>query len=245
MPVSRGLFTGSAKRGIMERLFNGFELEIPRGAFPLSTDSMVLSYFARPPRGARILDLGAGCGTLGVLLCAGNPDCNVTGIELCTEAHNAALANIRRNGLASRMESICGDLRQVPSLFPPGSFSFCVSNPPYFSGGPVSQALPLARREDCCSLQALFDAAAWALKYGGDFCLVHRPERLGEIIAQGARVHLEAKRLCLVRHRADRPVSLVLVQLRKGGKPGLGWEEITLQQENGEPTDVYRKIYHI
>lgn len=229
----------------MEQLPSGYTLEIPKGAFPLSTDSMVLSYFAHLPRNARVLDLGSGCGTLGVLLCAGNPECHVTGIELSETGHLAALENIRRNGLASRMESICADLRQVPSLVSPGSFSFCISNPPYFSGGPVSEALPLARREDCCSLGELFDAAAWALKYGGDFCLVHRPERLGEIIAQGSRVHLEAKRLCLVRHRVGHPVSLVLLQLRKGGRPGLAWEEITLQDQDGAPTEIYRKIYHI
>ena len=229
----------------METLPKGYQLDIPPGAFPLSTDSMVLAHFARLPGKARVLDLGAGCGTLGLLLCAGNPACQVTGIELSEEAHRAALENIRRNALDTRMESICADLRQVSSLFSPGSFSFCISNPPYFSGGPVSEALPLARREDYCSLADLFNAAAWALKYGGDFCLVHRPERLGEIIAQGARVHLEAKRLCLVRHRAGLPVNLVLLQLRKGGKPGLRWEEIILHQEDGTPTDIYREIYHI
>ena len=54
----------------METLLNGFTLDIPRGCFPLSTDSMVLSWFARLPKNARVLDLGSGCGTLGVLLCA-------------------------------------------------------------------------------------------------------------------------------------------------------------------------------
>ena len=54
----------------METLLNGFTLDIPQGCFPLSTDSMVLSWFARLPKNARVLDLGSGCGTLGLLLCA-------------------------------------------------------------------------------------------------------------------------------------------------------------------------------
>lgn len=229
----------------METLFNGFTLEIPPGGFPLSTDSMVLAHFIKLPRSARILDLGSGCGTLGVLLCAKDPECTVTGFELTEHAHRAAQENIRANGLQSRMESICADLRQIPELLPQGSFSLCVSNPPYFSGGPVSHRTPLARREDGCTLAELLKSAAWALKYGGDLYLVHRPERLGEIIAQAAPFRLEAKRLGLLRHAEGQRPSLILLQLRKGGKPGLSWEEITLYDKSGIPTEEYRAIYHI
>ena len=229
----------------MEQLPNGFTLSMADGAFPLSTDSMALAHFVKLPPHARVLDLGSGCGTLGLLLCAANAACHVTGIELDENAHAAALGNISRNGIESRMESICTDLRQVPTLLTPGSFSCCVSNPPYFSGGPASKTLSVARREDQCSLSDLMEAASWSLKYGGDFFLVHRPERLGEIIATGARHKLEAKRLCLLRHRETGPVSLILVQLRKGAKPGLIWEEAALHHADGTPTEHYKAIYHI
>lgn len=228
----------------MEQLPNGFTLEQPEEAFPLSTDSMVLAHFAKLPKHARVLDLGSGCGTLGLLLCASDPGCAVTGIELDEISHQAALGNIRRNNLTGRMESICADLRSVSEMFSPGSFSCCVSNPPYFSGGPASKAVPLARREDTCSLADLVQAAAWALKFGGDFFLVHRPERLAEIIARGSENGLEAKRLCLLRHRQGTPVSLVLLQLRKGARPGLRWEEHTLYHADGTPTQFYRETYH-
>lgn len=71
----------------MEQLPNGFTLNLPEGAFPLSTDSMVLSHFVRLPKNARVLDLGSGCGTLGLLLCAVNESCRVTGVELSQSAH--------------------------------------------------------------------------------------------------------------------------------------------------------------
>ncbi len=229
----------------MEFLPNGFSLEIAPGSFPLSTDSMALAQFVNLSKNARVLDLGSGCGTLGLLLCAANPFCHVTGIELSETAHNAALENIGRNRLVSRMESICADLRQVPSLFPAGSFSCVISNPPYFSGGAASHALPNARQEINCTLADLLHSAGWALKYGGDFFLVHKPERLGEIITNAAENGMEAKRLCLLRHRENGPVSLILLQLRKGGKPGLNWEEIALYDKSGSPTETYRKIYHI
>ena len=114
----------------MEQLPNGYTLSLCEGAFPLSTDSMVLAHFARLPKNASVLDLGSGCGTLGLLLCSQDPVCRVTGIELTENAHLAAMENIRTNTLEARMNSICADLRSVSERFSPGSFSCCISNPP-------------------------------------------------------------------------------------------------------------------
>ena len=229
----------------METLLNGFTLDIPQGCFPLSTDSMVLSWFTRLPKNAQVLDLGSGCGTLGLLLCARDASCHVTGLELTREAHLAAQENINRNSLGHRMESICADLRQVPSLLPAGSFSTVVSNPPYFSGGPAAQRTPVARREDQCAMDALLGSAAWALKFGGDLFLVHKPERLGEILSLGGTYRLEGQQLCLVRHRPGAPISMILLQLRKGAKPGLTIRELTLGDDAGAPTEEYKTIYHL
>ncbi len=227
----------------MEQLPNGYTLELPSGCFPLSTDTMLLADFVRPT--AQILDLGSGGGTLGLLLCSGNDRCHITGIELDSLAHNAAMENIRRNNLLHRMNSICADLRLVNQLVSAGSFSCCISNPPYFSGGPESKRTPLARRNDQCQISDLFRAAAWALHWGGDFYLVHKPEQLGQLCANAVQAGLEPKRLRLIRHRADGPVALILLQCRKGGKPGLRWEEASLFDNEGNPTKYYNNVYHL
>ena len=229
----------------MEYLPNGITLEIPSGTFPLSTDSMVLSHFVRLPRNARVIDLGSGCGTLGLLLCARDAGCHVTGLELDQTAHEAALDNIRRNNLSARMDSICTDLRRIADHFPPGQFDVCVSNPPYFSGGPANLATPIARRDDLCSPDELFQAAAKALRYGGDFFLVHKPEKLAQLIGCGAARGLEAKNLALIRHKEGGPITLILLQLRKGGKSGLQIHEQSLFDSRGIPTAYYRDVYHI
>lgn len=227
----------------MEYLPNGLTLDSANGTFPLSTDSMLLADFARLPKNAKVLDLGSGCGTLGILLCARDASCHVTGIELSETAQAAAEENIRRNNLSCRMESICADLRTVS--LPLGGFGVCVSNPPYFSGGPASKENPLARREDCCIPADLFAAAARAVKFGGDFFLVHKPERLAELIACGAKENLEAKRLRLVHHKEGGEISLILLQFRKGAKPGLKIEEVTLFDKDNHPTDFYKTVYHL
>ena len=225
----------------MEYLNNEYTLDLTDG-FPLSTDSMVLADFVRLPKHADVLDLGSGCGTLGLLLCARDPGCTVTGIELDKSAHEAALKNIARNGLGSRLSSICADLRTMPPA--PGRFHVCLSNPPYFSGGERHSRTPDARREDTCPPRELFAAASKALRFGGDFFLVHKPERLAQLCFEASSAGLEPKRLRLVRHRPGAPVSLILLSCRKGGKPGLQIDELTLYNTDGEPTEDCRRIYH-
>lgn len=228
----------------MEFLPNGFTLELTEGAFPLSTDSMLLAHFAKLPRNARVLDLGSGCGTLGLLLCAKDESCTVAGLELSESAHRCALENVHRNGLSSRLSSICCDLRELPASFT-GTFHCCISNPPYFSGGPANLATPIARRDDLCSPDELFQAAAKALRYGGDFFLVHKPEKLAQLIGCGAARGLEAKNLALIRHKEGGPITLILLQFRKGGKPGLQIREHCLFDTLGKPTAYYKEVYHI
>lgn len=228
----------------MEYLTGGLTLSVPSGCFPISTDSMILADFVRLGKNASVLDLGSGCGVLGLLLCAGKNPGHITGVELDRRAHEAALENIARNRLGGRMESICADLRKISDYLPRGGYSCCVSNPPYFSGGPES-AIPLARRNDLCSWDALFSAARWALDFGGDFFLVHRPENLAALCACAGRHGMEAKRLCMVRHRPQSPFSLILLQFRVGAKPGLQWSELYLFDESGAPTPAYRRIYHL
>ena len=229
----------------MENLQNGITLDTPSGTFPLSTDSILLSDFVKLPKNANILDLGAGCATLGMLLCAKDATCLVTGIEIDTVSHNAAMDNIARNGLEDRVSSICADLRSVSEWIKPGSFSCCVSNPPYFSGGPASKENPQARRNDTCTTSELFQAAAWALKYGGTFYLVHKPEYLAQLCACAVYADLTPKRLQLIRHDPTREVNLVLLACKKGGKAGLVWEERCLYEADGTPSEFYRHLYHI
>ena len=228
----------------MDLIAGRYSLNCCPGAFPLSTDSMVLADFVRLPKKAQVLDLGSGCGTLGLLLCAKDENCTVTGVEITEVAHEAALENIRANDLGHRFYSICADLRAMPAGLQKGSFSVCVSNPPYFSGGAASAKTPLARREDCCDPAALFSAAASMLRFGGDFFLVHKPDKLAQLCHEASLVGLEPKHLRLVRHRADGPISLILLQCRKGGKPGLIIDELSLFHPDGTPTEDRRRIYH-
>ena len=225
----------------MEYLQNGITLELAPGSFPLSTDSIALASFVRLPKNARVLDLCAGCATLGLMLCAKDTTCRVTGIEIEEQDHLMALQNIRRNRLEQRLTSICADVKDGAA----GQFDVCVSNPPYFSGGFTSAATPNARQDRLCPPEVLFRTAERSLKFGGDFYMVHKPEMLGQLCGLAHENAMEAKELLLLRHAAAKPVSLILLKFRKGAKPGLVITEEHLHEPDGTPSAYYRSIYHL
>lgn len=232
---------------MLEDLWNGVRMLQPAQGFRLGTDSVLLAEFLTLPPKARVADLGAGCGTLGLLLCARSGDCRVTGLELREDACRLAQENIRLNGLEARLSVQQGDVRGISALLPAGSFDCVISNPPYFpvGSGKESRSAAVERTELCLTLAELCAAAAWLLPSGGRFAMVHRPERLCDIFCTLRANGLEPKRLRFVRHTAASPVCLVLIEARRGGRPGLSYEPDFVEfLPDGTQTDAYRTAYH-
>ena len=210
---------------------------------------MVIADFARPGSRARILDLGTGSGILALLLLWGHPLRQAVGVDLSPAACAAAEENLRQNGLLSRGTILHGDFSLYRELLPGGSFDYAVANPPYFPAGSGKTAqgeMARAREDGAGSIEAVCRAAAWGLRWGGDFAVCFRPERLTDLLCALRAAGLEPKRLRTVRHRADSPVSLLLAEARRGGKPGLIWApELVLQEADGQASAEYRRIYHM
>ena len=225
----------------IETLWRGVVLK--RGPFPLGTDSVLLSHFTSLRPGWRIADLGAGCGTLGLLLGAREPSCRLTGIELDDTAYAMGLENISLNPQVD-LKLLHEDVRQIRDLLPAGSFDCVVSNPPYFPVG-SGKAANAYRSELTLTLRQLVEAAAWLLPSGGTFSLVHRPERLCDIFWEMRSHNIEPKRIQFVRHKADAPVCMVLLEGRRGGKPGLTYLPDFIEfHPDGSETNEYRAAYH-
>lgn len=217
-------------------------------SFKLSTDSVLLADFVNMRRVRRCLDLGSGAGVLSVLLAAKNIDAELLGIELQSEFADLSRENLRCNKMEDRAKIITGDMREHRQLVEAESFDLVVSNPPYFpeSSGisAPTQHRATAREERFCTLSDLCTAARWAVRYGGSFTLVHRPERLSEIFCEMTAVGIEPKRLRMVIYSAEKVPSLVLIEGKRGGKKGLKIEApLILTDCLGKDSDEVQKIY--
>ena len=191
--------------------------------FPPTTDSFALGWFARPTRGDAVCDLGCGTGLLGALLLAREPSLRLVNVEQNADSLALAERTFAENGWAAAFSK--GDLRDPCILPKAGSMDYCVCNPPYFRSG-SGRSIGVeprrnAREEAQCTLSDICAAAERILRWGGGFALVYRPERLTDLLC-ALRAHgMEPKRLRFVAHTAEKAPSLVLVEAKRGGKPGL------------------------
>ena len=198
----------------------GFRFRFDDNVFKPSTDTFLLGDFAEVRRGERVCDLGAGIG-------------------LAEE--NAAV-----NGLEDRVAVLRADLRDRTALPKAGSFDLCVANPPYFpphTGRVAEGSRGTARSETACTFDQLCAAAAYLLRSGGRFCLVHRAERTAELMDVLRRHRLEPKVLRFVQKDAQTPPRLVLLSCRRHGGAGLAVHTPLLLQADGGESGELRRIY--
>jgi tRNA1Val (adenine37-N6)-methyltransferase len=232
-----------------EQLWPGGPVFRQAAHFRLGTDSVLLADFVRTDARRRGIDLGCASGALMLLLLARAENLHMTGLELVPAAAELARENMEANGFAERSGIVCGDLREHRTLFPAGSFDLVVANPPYYPAGSgfvsADADRAAARGELSCTLDDVCTAAAYLCRTGGSVCLVHKPERLSELLCTLTARGVEPKRLRLVCPRADSAPGLVLVEGRRGGRPGLTIEPpLLLQQADGTESAEVRRIYH-
>ena len=217
--------------------------------FKLGTDSVLLADFVNIGSCRRGIDLGTGSGILPLLLLTNSEKLHMTGLEINGDACLCARDNLAQNGLSERSDIVCGDIKNCRKLFSTGQFDLVVANPPYFAEGSGRSSPDLARanarEEKSCTLDDICAAAAFLTHTGGTFCLVHRAERLSEVLCKLTSCGLEPKRLRTVSHSAANEPSLVLIEARRGGKTGLKiMPPLFLRNSDGSETDEILKIYH-
>ena len=232
-----------------ERMWDGGPVFLQAKTAKLTTDTVLLADFAEIGRAQRGADLGCGSGALMLLLLWRDGRLKMTGVELQEDAARIAEENLRLNGLEGRGKILCADLREDHPALPRGGFDLVIANPPYYAtdSGLLSpdEGRAAARGETCCTLEEFCASASALCRSGGKVFLSYRPERLSELLQQCCRVHLEPKRLRLVHYRPSAEASIVLLEARKDGKPGLRIEPpLILHDEAGEETEEYKRIYH-
>ena len=193
----------------------------PRDGYRFSIDALLLGRFARVRARDRVLDLGAGCGVISVMLAALWRPREVVAIEIQPEL--AAIAE--RNAALNRLDSIRvihADLRarRIGGLAP-ASFDLVVANPPYRalrSGRESPNASRrFARSESAATLAQFVEAAKRYAANGAKAVFVFDAARSAELLGCLAASSLEPKRIRFVHPRADASATTILVEARKGG----------------------------
>ena len=221
-----------------------------KNGFCFGMDSVLLSDFAKEiKKGSKIADLGTGTGILPILLCAKTQNTNIVGIEIQKEMAEMANRSVLLNNLQVRIEIICEDIKNLKEKYEKGSFDAIVTNPPYKKQGTgktnENDNKLISRHEITANLEDFILATSYLLKDQGSFYMVHRPERLADILVTLRNYKLEPKILRMVYANQEKEPNLVLIKAVKNAKPFLKVEKpLFVYKKDGEYTEEILKIYN-
>lgn len=240
----------------VDRLFDGRMICLqPRRGYRYSIDSILLAHFTAVESGDFILDLGCGCGIIGLIMTLWHQARlrGVVGLELQPELARLAGKNVELNGFGSMFFIVRGDLRLIRSTFTAESFSRVVCNPPFYTSSSGRQTKDrqarIARHQICSSTDQMTAAAAYAVRNKGVVSIVFPAQGLAELICSLEKVRLRIKRMQPVFSYPSHSTcaELVLVEARKNGGQGMKVDPpfYIYKEKNGDYSDEMQNIYRL
>lgn len=190
--------------------------------FSFSVDALLLGHFATLPKKGHIVDLCAGNGAVG-LLASQRTEADITMIELQEQLANMAKESVILNHKEEQIQVIQAPLQDGLSYIEHDSVDAIVCNPPYFATSKTSKQNPnpylaIARHEIYTNLDDIMTLAKQLLKTRGKITLVHRPNRLLDIIQAMTKANIEAKTLRFIYPKEGKEANMLLIEGVKGGK---------------------------
>lgn len=199
----------------LDDLENGYSLIQRRDGFRFGIDAVLLSDFAKC-RAKRVIDLCSGTGIVAVLLAAKTDIARIDAVELQPEMAEMAARSVSYNRLDGRVNVICADLKDAPELYGRSVFDAVTVNPPYMKSGAglinEDRMKLLSRHEIGCTLDDVVRVSYELLKTHGKLFMVHRPQRLCDVIFAMRSRNIEPKRMRLVAPKPDKEANLVLIE---------------------------------
>lgn len=231
-------------------ILGGYKLIQAVHGYRFSLDAVLLAHFPALERVHNVVDLGTGNGVIPLLLATRSPSITITGLEMQESMADRANRTINYNGLESRIRIVKGDLNDINDIFPANYTDLVVSNPPFWKKGEgkISQneEEAIARHEIFLDLPALIAAGAYILRPGGNMCIIHRADRLMEIIDIYEKNKLHLKKLRTIHPFCDREAKLVLVEGQKNGGSGFTiLPPLIIYKKPGEYCDELQQLYQI
>ena len=217
--------------------------------FLFSLDSMLLANFVSIRlTDKKIIDLCSGNAPVPMLL-SFRTKARIFGVELQKYIYDMGVESIRENCMDNQIYFINDDVKNIRNIFDSESFDIVTCNPPYFKYNKnslvnINEGKAIARHEVSLNLEDVIINASYLLKNNGTFAIVHRPERLVEIINLMQKYNIEPKRLRMVYPKEKKNANIILVEGVKNGKSGLKIEQpLIVYDKNNKYDDEVRKMF--
>ncbi len=215
----------------------------------LGTDALLLASYIKPQPKARAIELGGGTGIISFLCAARGKLNDITCVEIQESFASIIERNITLNNLSQKVKCLCADIRKLKEYIKE-ECDVVFSNPPYMisSGGAmnVTEEKAIARHEIFGDISDFCRCASQALKFGGKFYCVYRPDRTSDLIYNLRQNNLEPKEITFIYANSESIPSMLLLEAKKGAKCGCKIGKpffIYKDTNNKEYSDDMKKIY--
>lgn len=194
--------------------------------FKFSLDSVLLAEFVKnPDKSKSILELCSGNCAVSMILST-KTKAKITAIELQKPVYELGIKSIKYNKLAKQINLINSDIKDINNYFPGNNYDIIVCNPPYFESKNHKlinddEVKALARHEISINLEDIISISSKILELNGELYLVHKPERLDEIIILCNKYNIRVKNVQFITTKEKKPPKLVLVRCIKGGRKNI------------------------
>lgn len=218
--------------------------------FCFGIDSVLLSDFAKGiKKSSKIIDLGTGTGIIAILLTAKIIPKIILGVELQKYVANMAKRSVALNKLENQIKIINEDIRNLDKKLELGVYDAIVTNPPYMKQNTglknENKSKLISRHEIECTLDDIAKTSNKLLKENGEIYMVHRPDRLMDIMEIFRKYKLEIKEMRLVFPNPHSQANLVLLKAVKNANPFLKVDEpLYIYKAKGEYSEEILKIYN-
>lgn len=230
---------------------NGLKIIQNKNWFCFGIDAVLLSDFAKQIKsGETVVDLCTGNGIIPILLSGKTQASKIYGVEIQKEVALLANRNVEYNNLNSRVEIINRDLNNLKDVIPSGIVDSVTVNPPYKKkGSGIINGLDtktISRHEISCTLEDIIKESARILKSGGSLYMIHRVERLVDILSCMRDEKIEPKRLKFIHPKMNEAPNLILVEGKRSGRPFLKVESpLYVYNTDGTYTNEIYNIYNL
>lgn len=246
--VNMDLLPGERIDDLQRKLPDGTELKIIQNPnwFCFGIDAVLLSSFAEVKPNDKVMDLGTGTGIIPLLLAAKTNAGHIDALEIQKDVCEMATRSVKLNNLQDRIDIINADLVGYKTQV---QYNVVTCNPPYKTADTgltnPDDNLKISRHEVCCNLSQIINTASRILKPMGRFYMIHRPERMVDIMAEMRAQKLEPKRVRYIHSDMEKPPVMIMVEGRKCAKPHIITEPpLVIYNRDGSYTDEIIKIYN-
>jgi len=217
--------------------------------FNFSLDSVLLPNFVTLNKNiSKIMDIGCGNAPIPLILST-KTNAEIVGVEIQKDLYDLAIESVNINKKEEQIKLINADINDLYNEIESDTYDVITCNPPYFkysknSNININDHKTIARHEIMLNLDKLFKISKKILKNNGVVAIVHRPERLIEIVEVMKKNNIEPKRVQFVYPKVNKRANILLIEGVKNGKPGLEiMAPLYSHNEYGEYTDEIKKIF--